>query len=249
MERRQHRLAFAAKRDDDEVAQIYVLESALGGEAQRITNAPTAASAPKWSPDGEDRLPGGDVARRDRRRIQSQGGAGTKERQVKGSRLRNFPDPQLRSLDRRIEDRTLDRRRRRRSRSRDRCLPGRSWRRCAGYNGDGLGAAWTPDGAIDRVRCRRQGGRWRARDGVVLDVAGAGRRRRTEATRRRRVGRQRAAFSPDGKTVCFSATDGKAAIYALSRLACAAWPMAGQSGPNPGEGSGSAGRSVGVHAR
>src|SRR4029079_9795634 len=36
-------------------------------------------------------------------------------------------------------------------------------------------------------------------------------------------------FSPDGKTVCFGASDGKAAIYALSRLACSAWPMAGQA--------------------
>jgi len=32
-------------------------------------------------------------------------------------------------------------------------------------------------------------------------------------------------FSPDGKTICFGASDGKAAIYALPRLACAAWPM------------------------
>ena len=44
------RIAFAAKRDDDEVAQIYVLNIAAAGEAQRITNAPTAASAPRWSP-------------------------------------------------------------------------------------------------------------------------------------------------------------------------------------------------------
>jgi dipeptidyl aminopeptidase/acylaminoacyl peptidase len=32
-------------------------------------------------------------------------------------------------------------------------------------------------------------------------------------------------FSPDGKTICFGASDGKAAIYALPRLACAGWPM------------------------
>ena len=38
------RLAFAAKRDDDEVAQIYVLEIGLGGEAQRVTNTATATS-------------------------------------------------------------------------------------------------------------------------------------------------------------------------------------------------------------
>src|SRR5574339_104423 len=47
------RLAFAARRDDDEVAQIYVLDVARGGDAQRVTNAPTAASAPRWSPDGK----------------------------------------------------------------------------------------------------------------------------------------------------------------------------------------------------
>src|SRR6188474_162303 len=47
------RLAFSAKRDDDEVTQIYILNVVGPGEAQRITNAPTAASAPKWSPDGQ----------------------------------------------------------------------------------------------------------------------------------------------------------------------------------------------------
>src|SRR6266511_1327439 len=38
-----------------------------------------------------------------------------------------------------------------------------------------------------------------------------------------------AKFSPDGKNICFSASDGKAAIYTLPRLACASWPMNGQS--------------------
>ncbi|MBM3783590.1 MAG: S9 family peptidase [Acidobacteria bacterium] len=45
------RLAFTAKREGDEVAQIYVL-SVSGGEAQRVTASKTAVSNPKWSPDG-----------------------------------------------------------------------------------------------------------------------------------------------------------------------------------------------------
>jgi dipeptidyl aminopeptidase/acylaminoacyl peptidase len=32
-------------------------------------------------------------------------------------------------------------------------------------------------------------------------------------------------FSPDGKTICFGASDGKPAIYTLPRLGCTSWPM------------------------
>jgi Tol biopolymer transport system component len=46
------RIAFAAKREDDDVAQIYVIDVAGGGEAQRVTSSPLAARAPLWSPDG-----------------------------------------------------------------------------------------------------------------------------------------------------------------------------------------------------
>jgi dipeptidyl aminopeptidase/acylaminoacyl peptidase len=47
------RIAFAAKRDADEVAQIYLLDIVGGGEAQRLTNLSTALRAPKFSPDGK----------------------------------------------------------------------------------------------------------------------------------------------------------------------------------------------------
>src|SRR5688500_15744338 len=46
------RIAFSAKREEDEVAQIYILNVAEGGEAQRLTSISTGASAPQWSPDG-----------------------------------------------------------------------------------------------------------------------------------------------------------------------------------------------------
>jgi dipeptidyl aminopeptidase/acylaminoacyl peptidase len=45
------RILFESKRAGDEVNQLYVIALA-GGEAQRVTNVPTGASAGKWFPDG-----------------------------------------------------------------------------------------------------------------------------------------------------------------------------------------------------
>src|SRR5882762_2431083 len=46
------RIAFSAKREGDDAAQIYVLDIIGGGEAQRMTNVSTGARAPKFSRDG-----------------------------------------------------------------------------------------------------------------------------------------------------------------------------------------------------
>ncbi|MEP7270066.1 MAG: S9 family peptidase [Acidobacteriota bacterium] len=46
------RLAFVARRDGDEAAQIYILDIASGGEAVRATSLSTGARAPQWRPDG-----------------------------------------------------------------------------------------------------------------------------------------------------------------------------------------------------
>lgn len=45
------RIAFAARRDGDELTQIYVIDLA-GGEAQRVTQVSTGARAPQWRHDG-----------------------------------------------------------------------------------------------------------------------------------------------------------------------------------------------------
>lgn len=47
------RLAFSTKREGDETEQIYVIDLAGGGDAQRITSLSTPAVAPKWRPDGK----------------------------------------------------------------------------------------------------------------------------------------------------------------------------------------------------
>jgi dipeptidyl aminopeptidase/acylaminoacyl peptidase len=46
------RIAFSAKRDGDDDEQVYVLDLAGGGEAQRLTDAPLGARTPRFSPDG-----------------------------------------------------------------------------------------------------------------------------------------------------------------------------------------------------
>ncbi len=46
------RVAFSAKREGDDVAQVYVLDVAHGGEAERVTSLSTGARVPRWSPDG-----------------------------------------------------------------------------------------------------------------------------------------------------------------------------------------------------
>lgn len=47
------RLAFSAKREGDDVNQIYVLNVAEGGEAVRVTSLSTGARSPQWRPDGK----------------------------------------------------------------------------------------------------------------------------------------------------------------------------------------------------
>src|SRR6188508_800015 len=45
-------IAFTAKREGDQVDQVYVI-GADGGEARRVTTVATAASGPRWRPDGK----------------------------------------------------------------------------------------------------------------------------------------------------------------------------------------------------
>jgi dipeptidyl aminopeptidase/acylaminoacyl peptidase len=46
-------IAFSARREGDELNQIYVLNVADGGEAVRVTSLSTGARAPQWRPDGK----------------------------------------------------------------------------------------------------------------------------------------------------------------------------------------------------
>ena len=47
------RIAFSARREGDEVNQIYLMDLVKGGEAIRLTSLSTGAEAPQWRPDGQ----------------------------------------------------------------------------------------------------------------------------------------------------------------------------------------------------
>ena len=55
------KLAFSAKREGDDVSEIYVLDLGHGGDAERVTHLATGARSPAWSPDGASLLFIGDV--------------------------------------------------------------------------------------------------------------------------------------------------------------------------------------------
>ena len=222
------RLAFAAKRDDDEVAQIYVLEIGLGGEAQRATNTATAASAPKWSPDGKHLMfqaamwPGATDEESNRKAVQ--------ERKNVKSKVRVYETFPIRNFDRWIDESKphlwiVDVGRDKKARP---LFAGSTLAGKAGYNGDGLSAAWAPDGesiVFAAADTADAGARAMVASSIWQVPLGGGEPKRIGAE-----GWDVSAprFSPDGKTLCFGATDGKAAIYALAQIACSAWPMTGQ---------------------
>jgi dipeptidyl aminopeptidase/acylaminoacyl peptidase len=222
------RLAFAAKRDDDEVAQIYVLDVVLGGDAQRVTNAPTAASAPKWSPDGKRIVfqaamwPGATDEESNRKAVQ--------DRKNVKSKVRVYETFPIRNFDRWLDESkphlwVVDVAGAKSSRS---VFAGSKFAARPGYNGDGLTAAWAPDGeslVFAAADSADAGARAMVPSSIWLVPLSGGEPKRIGADGLDSVGPR---FSPDGKTVCFTATDARPAIYALSRIACASWPLAGQ---------------------
>lgn len=97
------RLAFAAKREGDAAAQVYVLDLARGGEAQRVTAIATGARMPQFSPDGgrilfvSDVVPGA-RSEADRRRLED-------ERKARAHSARVYTGFPVRNWDRWLDER------------------------------------------------------------------------------------------------------------------------------------------------
>ena len=96
------RIAFSAKREGQDEAQVFVLDIAGGGEAERVTDVPTGASRPLWRPDGA-RHPvlEHDLAGRGHGRGQQGENRREESAQVQRARLRGLPHPALGPLARR----------------------------------------------------------------------------------------------------------------------------------------------------
>jgi dipeptidyl aminopeptidase/acylaminoacyl peptidase len=221
------RLAFSARRDDDEVGQIYVLDVARGGEAQRITNAPTSAGAPRWSPDGK--------------RIVFQAGLwpaatdedsnrkAAQEKRTAKSKVRTYETYPYRNFDRWLDESkthlwVVDVDGNRTSRP---LFAGSALHRARGFGGDSFNAAWAPDGQ-SIVFTATDNGDNAARNKVVTglwQVPVNGGEPMRLAAQGWDIGN--AKFRPDGKGLCFTGSSAKPAIYALNLIACGAWPWTG----------------------
>jgi dipeptidyl aminopeptidase/acylaminoacyl peptidase len=225
-------LIFIAKRDGDDAGQIYRIDVAGGGEAQRLTTLTLGARQPKFSPDGKqilfvsDIFPGNaneeDVKKTAKER---------KDRKVSARAYESFPprffdkwldDKQVRlfvmAADANAKPRDLL------SGTRLAALPGFGGGQ--GDEGQSLDAIWAPDGkaiVFSASTNRDQLARASATTQIYsLPVAGG------EATQLTadKHSYSNLKFSADGKTL-FTLTEAEeeGKVYDVSRLASLAWPV------------------------
>lgn len=222
-------LAFTARREGDEVAQVYVLDG-RGGEAQRLTSVSTGARAPRWKPDGSAILFVSDVypgAKTD-----AENKAAATERKNRKYNARVYDAFPIRDWDRWLDDRrpslfvqTVAPG----STAKD-LLAGTEFFAQRGFGGqmgsgsDNLTAAWTPDGAgiVFGATTNRH-------ESAFADVVQSLWLLPLEGGEPRRLTADAASygsptFSADGKTLYASVDPEGEKVYTLSRLVRWNWP-------------------------
>jgi len=236
------RIAFGAKRDADEVNQIYILDLA-GGDAQRVTNLSTGARSPSFSPDGKRLLFGSTVFPRAIDDDANKKAA--KEEKDRKFKVRAYDSFPVRAWDRWLDDKephlfvqSLDP-----AEPAHDLLAGTQLVAQAGFGGTGggdgrevLSGEWTPDGKaiLFTATTARNTGAFAEVDYALYRVSSD----RSLATKGRetswagepeRILSARGSygsptFSPDGKTLfaTFEPNNGK--TYNLSTLVALDWP-------------------------
>lgn len=218
------RLAFTARRDNDEANQVYILHLA-GGEALRATTISTGAMGPKWRPDGKAILfesmvkPDSDPKRKSTARVFDTFPIRYWNYWLDGSKPHVF----IQDLEPGAKPKDL--------------LAGTALAKSVGFNGQpnpagsdrSLSPVWSPDGSEVVFAAVVNGD-----ETMVAEVethlfripAAGGEPKQITARGRSYSGPK---FSPDGKTLyAHSAASATAAHpYTLTRLAAFAWPAAG----------------------
>jgi dipeptidyl aminopeptidase/acylaminoacyl peptidase len=229
------RIAFVAKREGDDVSQIYVLELA-GGEAQRVTNWATGARSPLFSPDGRTMLfvsetfPGARTDEDNRK--------ATAERKARKYVARAYDSFPIRHWDRWLDElrptlvvQSLDTV----APARD-LLAGTALRQGRGYGGrlgnenDALDAAWTPDGrgvVFAATTNRNEAARANVAASLWQASLDGGEPRRLTADQGDYSSPK---FTDDGRTLLAKVQpNSEQHVYVAARLARWTWPSLGDA--------------------
>jgi dipeptidyl aminopeptidase/acylaminoacyl peptidase len=226
-------IAFTAKREGDDVDQVYILDIAGGGEARRVSSLSTGASNPQWRPDGkailfESNVYPGALDDEANRKV----AADRKARKYNVRAYDHFPIRYWNEwLDERqptIQVQSLEPG----AKAKD-ILSGSKLARTPGFSGAAgetsfsLSPIWSPDGR--EVVFNATVERWNAAHsqvGFQLFRIPAEGGEATPATTVR-GDYDNAAFSPDGKALYFTHARQTEAVYDLPKLARVAWPAGG----------------------
>ncbi len=225
------RVAFSAKREGDDVNQIYILDVTAAGEARRVTSLSTGARSPQFSPDGEAILfttvvfPNAldDEANR---KI-------AKERKDRKVHVRVYESFPVKQWDRWLDDQQvhlaiqpLDG-----SANAKDILAGTKLVAEPGFSGrpaegsrDDIPAEWSPDGQsiVFAVTTRKNTAAYAEVPVDLYRIPRSGGEPQLIAHENGRYGRPK--FSPDGKTLyaVFEPNNGK--VYNLERIVAFDWP-------------------------
>jgi dipeptidyl aminopeptidase/acylaminoacyl peptidase len=228
------RLAFTARRDEDESPQVYVLDLA-GGEAQRVTNWPGGARAPKFSPDGRSVLfvgfthPGA-VTEEDNRKA----AADRKARKYNARTYDSFPvrhwDRWLDELSPSLMVQVIGNGTPARDLLADSALrKERGFGGQLGNGGESMDAAWTPDGrgvVFAATTNRHEAARAKVTSSLWLVGVDGGEARRLTGDEGDYSSPE---FTPDGRTLLAKVQPASPQwVYTASRLVRWSWPSLGK---------------------
>jgi dipeptidyl aminopeptidase/acylaminoacyl peptidase len=232
------RIAFATKREGDDVNQIYSLDLSSGGEATRVTSLSTGAASPVWRPDGKAILftslvypNAADDAANKKIAVER------KDQKYKVRAYDSFP---VRYWDRWLDDRQIhvfvqgvdpggapkD------------LLAGTKLVKSPGFSGrrldsgEELDAVWAPDGEsiVFAATTNRTSAAFETVHIHLFQVPAAG-GEPIELTPGK-VTYEHPRFRPDGRVLYFTSSDDDGQVYSLDRLAMMTWP-AGKTAAAP----------------
>jgi len=223
------RIAFSTRRDADEVPQIYVIDVALGGEAQRVTNVSTGARAPIWRPDGNALLFVSDVYPGARTDDDNKKAAA--ERRNRKWNARVFETFPIRDWDRWLDDRRpslLVQPLEPGASAKDilagsRLVAGPGFAGQWGSGSDAIAATWTPDGGaivFAATANRNEGAFAEALQALWVVPAGGGEPRSLTPGADSYA---RPVFSADGRTLLATVEPNTDRVYNLARLVSWSW--------------------------